>query len=205
MSSSRSFLFYCCVFLVTAGSVAFSLDWTSAPLPPMPETEATVQAAKLAAHVPPPGAFKAVAQVRSVYPARPLPPGAAPAVTAMAEPADCPAGARGPGCSGRAGAAEMRYRGLQRRLSFVPRGGLFVAAVRRPAPLLRQGRAAADRSLRRAGRCWADSGARAGRRAIAAQLSRRGVQAGLLHVQSGRLHLSALERAEEAVHEVNGV
>jgi hypothetical protein len=86
MSSSRSFLFYCCVFLVTAGSVAFSLDWTSAPLPPMPETEASVQAAKLAANVPPPGAFRAVAQVRSVYPARPLPPGSAPAVTAMAEP-----------------------------------------------------------------------------------------------------------------------
>ncbi len=86
MSSSRSFLFYCCVFLVTAGSVAFSLDWTSAPLPPMPETEASVQAAKLAAHVPPPGAFRQVAQVRSVYPARPLPPGSAPAVTAMAEP-----------------------------------------------------------------------------------------------------------------------
>lgn len=86
MSSSRSFLFYCCVFLVTAGSVAFSLDWTSAPLPPMPETEASVQAAKLAAHVPPPGAFRQVAQVRSVYPARPLPPGSSPTVTAMAEP-----------------------------------------------------------------------------------------------------------------------
>lgn len=73
MSSSRSFLFYCCVFLVTAGSVAFSIDWTSAPLPPMPETEASVQAAKLAANVPPPGAFRSLAQVRSVYPARPLP------------------------------------------------------------------------------------------------------------------------------------
>jgi len=73
MSSSRSFLFYCCVFLVTAGSVAFGLDWVSAPMPPMPETEASVQAAKLAAHVPPPGAFRPLAQVRSVYPARPLP------------------------------------------------------------------------------------------------------------------------------------
>src|SRR5579859_3281944 len=78
MSSSRSFLFYCGVFLVTAGSVAFSLDWTSAPLPPMPETEASVQAAQLAAHLPPPGAFRQVAQVRSVYPARPLPPGSSP-------------------------------------------------------------------------------------------------------------------------------
>ena len=86
MSSSRSFLFYCCVFLVTAGSVAFSLDWTSAPMPPMPETEASVQAAKLAAHVPPPGTFKPVAQVRSVYPARPLPPGANNNVTAIVEP-----------------------------------------------------------------------------------------------------------------------
>lgn len=86
MSSSRSFLFYCCVFLVTAGSVAFSLDWTSAPMAPMPETEASVQAAKLAANVPPPGTFKPVAQVRSVYPARPLPPGANNTVTAMVEP-----------------------------------------------------------------------------------------------------------------------
>lgn len=81
-----SFLFYTSVALVTAGSVAFSLDWVSAPLPPMPETEASVQAAKLAANVPPPGALRAVAQIRSVYPARPLPPGSAPAVTAMAEP-----------------------------------------------------------------------------------------------------------------------
>jgi hypothetical protein len=86
MSSSRSFLFYCCVFLVTAGSVAFSLDWTSAPMAPMLETEASVQAAKLAANVPPPGTFKPVAQVRSVYPARPLPPGANNTVTAMVEP-----------------------------------------------------------------------------------------------------------------------
>jgi len=66
-------VFYASVALVTAGSVAFSLDWMGAPLPPTPETEASVQAAKLAAHVPPPGAFRAVAQVRSVYPARPLP------------------------------------------------------------------------------------------------------------------------------------
>jgi hypothetical protein len=86
MSSSRSFLFYCCVFLVTAGSVAFSLDWTSAPMAPMAESEASVQAAKLAANVPPPGTFKPVAQVRSVYPARPLPPGANNTVTAMVEP-----------------------------------------------------------------------------------------------------------------------
>jgi BA14K-like protein len=87
MSSSRSFLFYCAVLLVAASSVAFGLDWVSAPLPPMPETEATVQAAKLAAHVPPPRPLKAVAQVRSVYPARPLPPSANAGTTAMAQPA----------------------------------------------------------------------------------------------------------------------
>src|SRR3954465_12720680 len=71
-----SFLFYASVLLVTAGSVAFGLDWVSAPLPPMPETEASVQAAKLAANIPPPRAFRAAAQVRAVYPARTLPQGA---------------------------------------------------------------------------------------------------------------------------------
>ncbi len=59
MSSSqpgqaKSFLFYCAVLLVTGSSVVFGLDWATAPLPPMRETEASVQAAKLAAHVPPP-------------------------------------------------------------------------------------------------------------------------------------------------------
>jgi hypothetical protein len=68
-----SFVFYASVLLVTAGSVAFGLDWVSAPLAPMPETEASVQAAKLAANVPPPRPFRTAAQVRSVYPARPLP------------------------------------------------------------------------------------------------------------------------------------
>jgi hypothetical protein len=68
-----SFMFYASVLLVTAGSVAFGLDWVSAPLPAMPETEATVQAAKLAANIPPPRPFRAAAAVRSVYPARPLP------------------------------------------------------------------------------------------------------------------------------------
>jgi hypothetical protein len=58
MSSSRpgqskSFLFYCAVLLVAGSSVVFGLDWTVAPLPPMHETEASVQAAKLAAHLPP--------------------------------------------------------------------------------------------------------------------------------------------------------
>ncbi|HZQ12818.1 MAG TPA: BA14K family protein [Pseudolabrys sp.] len=83
-----SFFFYATVALVTAGSVASGLDWLSAPLQPMAETEASVQAAKLAANVPPPGLFKPVQQVRSVYPARPLPaaPDTTPAVTAMGEP-----------------------------------------------------------------------------------------------------------------------
>jgi hypothetical protein len=83
-----SFLFYASVLLVTAGSVAFGLDWVSAPLPPMPETEATVQAAKLAANIPPPRAFRAAAQVRSVYPARPLPQvaSAIPGAAAVGEP-----------------------------------------------------------------------------------------------------------------------
>jgi len=66
-------MFYASVLLVTAGSVVIGLDWVAAPLPPMPETEASVQAAKLAANVPPPGSRRTVAQVRSVYPARPLP------------------------------------------------------------------------------------------------------------------------------------
>jgi len=86
MSSSRSFLFYCCVFLVTAGSVAFGLDWVRAPLPPMPETEASVQAAKLAANVPPPRPLRIASAVRSVYPARPLPESANAGATAMVEP-----------------------------------------------------------------------------------------------------------------------
>lgn len=86
MSSSRSFLFYCCVFVVTAGSVAFGLDWVSAPLPPMPETEESVQAAKLAAHVPPPRPVQIALGVRSVYPARPLPQAAGSGSTAMVEP-----------------------------------------------------------------------------------------------------------------------
>jgi hypothetical protein len=49
------------VTLVCATSVVFGLDWTAAPLPPMPETEASVQAAKLAAVFPPPP--RQVAQV----------------------------------------------------------------------------------------------------------------------------------------------
>ncbi len=81
-------MFYASVALVTAGSVAFGLDWVSAPMQSMPETEASVQAAKLAANIPPPRPYKAVAQVRSVYPARPLTQtaDARPAAAAMGEP-----------------------------------------------------------------------------------------------------------------------
>jgi len=80
-----SFVFYASLALITAGSVAFGLDWMNAPLPPMPETDASVQAAKLAAHVPPPRSVQ-IANVRSVYPARPLPQGANADTTAMVEP-----------------------------------------------------------------------------------------------------------------------
>ena len=76
MSSSqpgqaKSFLFYCAVLLVAGSSVVFGLDWTVAPLPPMHETEASVQAAKLAAHLPPPVArkVKVVKQPSLVQPA----------------------------------------------------------------------------------------------------------------------------------------
>lgn len=65
-STSRSFLFYCAVTLVSATSVVFGLDWTAAPLPPMPESEASVQAAKLAAKFPPP-----VVRVAKVEPKAP--------------------------------------------------------------------------------------------------------------------------------------
>lgn len=81
MSSLRpgqaaSLLFNFSVLLVAATGVAFGLDWMRAPLPPMPETEASVQAAKLAAHLPPPRAVTVVAKTppRSVYPARPAAP-----------------------------------------------------------------------------------------------------------------------------------
>ncbi len=53
-TGAKSFFFYCAVLLVAGSGVVFGLDWTRAPLPPMPETEATVQAAKLAAKFPPP-------------------------------------------------------------------------------------------------------------------------------------------------------
>jgi BA14K-like protein len=68
-----SFLFYAAVLLVAASSVAFGLNWMQAPLPPMPETEASVQAAKLAAHLPPPRPVVAKVAPRSVYPGRPQP------------------------------------------------------------------------------------------------------------------------------------
>ena len=68
---AASVLFYFSLVLVAASSVAFGLDWMKAPLPPMPETEASVQAAKLAAHLPPPPEPAiAKAAPRSVYPTR---------------------------------------------------------------------------------------------------------------------------------------
>ena len=79
-------MFYASVALVTAGSVAFGLDWVSAPMQPMLETEASVQAAKLAANIPSPRPYKAAAEVRSVYPARPLPQTADARPTTMGEP-----------------------------------------------------------------------------------------------------------------------
>jgi len=81
-----SYVFYATLTLIVAGSVAFGLDWVSAPLPPMPETEASVQAAKLAANVPPPRPLRVASAVRSVYPARPLPQSANAGTTAMVEP-----------------------------------------------------------------------------------------------------------------------
>ncbi len=88
MSSSqtgqaKSFLFYCAVVLVAASSVAFGLHWTRAPLPPMPETEASVLAAKAAARFPPPvqRVAKVESQPRVVTPARPAAP--APRVAAV--------------------------------------------------------------------------------------------------------------------------
>jgi hypothetical protein len=78
MSSSqagqaKSFLFYCAVLLVAGNSVVFGLDWMSAPLPPMHETEASVQAAKAAAKFPPPVTriAKVESRPRVVTPARP--------------------------------------------------------------------------------------------------------------------------------------
>jgi hypothetical protein len=100
MSSSqpgqaKPFLFYCAVLLVAGSSVVFGLDWTVAPLPPMLETEASVQAAKLAAHLPPPvvRTVKAVTQPNAVQPAGRGPqvaavnPAAKPARNATATPA----------------------------------------------------------------------------------------------------------------------
>jgi hypothetical protein len=90
MASSRgqaaSVLFYFVVALVAASSVAFGLDWMQAPMPPMPETEASVQAAKLAAHLPPPRTIVVTkAKPRSVYPAQPAPqaPSAGQAIAAV--------------------------------------------------------------------------------------------------------------------------
>ncbi len=92
MSSShpgqaKSFLFYCAVLLVAGSSVVFGLDWTVAPLPPMHETEASVQAAKLAAHLPPP----VVRKVKVVTQPSPAQPAARGPQVAAVKPAATPA------------------------------------------------------------------------------------------------------------------
>jgi BA14K-like protein len=80
---AKPFLFYCAVLLVAGSSVVLGLDWTVAPLPPMHETEASVQAAKLAAHLPPPvvRTVKAVTQPGPMQPAQPA--GRGPRVAAV--------------------------------------------------------------------------------------------------------------------------
>ena len=71
---TASLLFYVSVLAVAASTVVFGLDWLRAPMLPMPETEASVQAAKLAANLPPPRkVVVAKAKPRSVYPARTAP------------------------------------------------------------------------------------------------------------------------------------
>jgi hypothetical protein len=74
---ATTFLFYVVLLLVTGSSVVFGLDWLRAPLPPMHETEATVQAAKAAAKFPPPVQRVAKAAPRVIVPAVPTVPGRA--------------------------------------------------------------------------------------------------------------------------------
>ena len=89
----------------------------------------------------------------------------------------------------------MRHRCLRGRLSQLPRVGLFVAALRRPAPLLRQGHAAAGR---RGGQSKCGNRRRpAGQR----QMRHRGLPPSLFHLHAVRLHLSAVERAAPALHQ----
>ena len=193
MSSLRpgqaaSLLFNFSVLLVAATGVAFGLDWVRAPLPPMPETEASVQAAKLAAHLPPPRAVTVVAKTppRSVYPARPAAPDSnavaavnpaaqdrqAPAIAAP-EPAAVQTPAGQPNCDVAAcSAAYHSFRASD--CTWQPFDG--------PRRNLRQGQPAAERSGGRARR-------HSGRNAGVGQVRRGGLPARLFHVQPGRLHL----------------
>jgi hypothetical protein len=82
----KSFLFYCALLVVCASSVTFGLDWTAAPLPPMPENEATVQAAKLAANIPPPVVRAAAVEPKSVAVVQPKPVTQQPQQVAVADP-----------------------------------------------------------------------------------------------------------------------
>jgi BA14K-like protein len=58
----KPLVFYGALLLVAASSVAFGLDWTAAPLPPMAETAASIEAAKRAAHLPQPAVRVAKAE-----------------------------------------------------------------------------------------------------------------------------------------------
>jgi hypothetical protein len=82
-----SFLLYCAVGLVSASSAVFGLDWIAAPLPPMPETEASVQAAKLAARFPPPVQHVAKAELTAPAVTAAQPPQRRPAQVATVNPA----------------------------------------------------------------------------------------------------------------------
>jgi hypothetical protein len=85
-SRAKSPLFYGAVLLVTGSSVVFGLDWTRAPLPPMHETEASVQAAKAAAVFPPPIQRVAKAAPRVVTPVAQPKPATKPVVVAKVTP-----------------------------------------------------------------------------------------------------------------------
>lgn len=89
-SRASIFAFYVALILVTGTSVVFGVDWLSAPLPPMHETEASVQAAKAAAKFPPPETriAKVEAKPRVVVPMVVTPQGrAVAAVDASGKPA----------------------------------------------------------------------------------------------------------------------
>ena len=211
MSSSqpgqaKPFLFYFSVVLVAASSVAFGLDWTVAPLPPMHETEASVQAAKLAAHVPPPR--RAHDQSRHAAARRATgATGHARAAVAAVNPAAKPArkrcrgarhrGARTKRNAAAAGkrAAEMRHRRVHGRLS--QRSAHRIAA----GSLTKARAVSAIRASRRSTSRRPMRMRRRRRPTCQRQMRHRGLPASLFHLHAVRLHLSAVERAAPALHE----